>query len=192
MSEDNQTRFLEMFPFCADLADMCGGLDGALVKEATVNKEKLHMKLTAVFRRSAIPAEIHTIEGRIAAEYGLLSVALSSQSPEAHTEKPAKPGEKKKKSEPAPGKVIFGKPIKGALAPMETLSAESGNVVIRGEIFFAENREIAKTKAWVLCFEMTDNTGSIRVSKYFKPGDDRGSLESLKKGMYVTVSGNVA
>ncbi len=192
MSEDNQIPFLEMFPFCADLSDMCGGLDGALIKEATVNKEKLHMNLTAVFRRSAIPAEIHTIEGRIAAEYGLNSVALSSKSSASRDEKPAKTGEKKSKSAPAPGKVIFGRAIKGIPVPMETLNIESGSVVVSGEIFFVENREIAKTKAWVLCFEMTDNTGSIRVSKYFKPGDDRGSLESLKKGMYVTVSGNVA
>ncbi|MEA4894268.1 MAG: PolC-type DNA polymerase III, partial [Oscillospiraceae bacterium] len=195
MSEDKQVPFLDMFPFCVDLADMCGGLDGALIKEATVNKERLHMTVSAVFRRRAIPAEIHTIEGRIATEYGLNSVSLSSLSASSGNvtqANQAKPGEKKGKSAPTPGKVIFGRPIKGEPAPMDTLTLDSGSVVVHGEIFFVENREIAKTKAWVLCIEITDNTGSVRVSKYFKPGDDRGSLESLQKGMYITVSGNVA
>lgn len=192
MSEDKLIPFLEMFPFCVDFADMCGGLDKAQIKTATVNKEKLHMSVTAVFQRTAIPMELHTIEGRVAAEYGLNSVTISSQSVSSAGPAPSKSGEKKSKSAPASGKVIFGKTIKGAPIPMETLNVESGNVVVSGEIFMLENREIVKTKAWVLCFEMTDFSGSIRVSKYFRAGDDRGNLADLKKGMFVTVSGNVA
>ena len=192
MSEDKLIPFLEMFPFCVDFADMCGGLDKAQIKTATVNKEKLHMSVTAVFQRTAIPMELHTIEGRVAAEYGLNSVTISSQSVSSAGPAPSKSGEKKSKSAPASGKVIFGKTIKGAPIPMETLNVESGNVVVSGEIFMLENREIVKTKAWVLCFEMTDFSGSIRVSKYFRAGEDRGNLADLKKGMFVTVSGNVA
>ena len=181
-----------MFPFCEDFADMCGGLDKAQVKDATVNKEKLHMSVTAVFQRTAIPVELHTIEGRIAAEYGLNSVAISAQSAAGAAPAQSKSGEKKGKSAPVPGKVIFGKAIKGAPIPMETLSVESGNVVICGEVFSVENKEITKIKAWVLNFEITDYSGSIKVSKFFKAGEDRGSLADIKKGMYLTVSGNVA
>lgn len=190
MSEGNLIPFLDMFPFCADIADMCGGLDGALVKEATVNKEKMHMTVTAAFRRGAIPAELHTIEGRIAAEYGLNSVAISSRDA-ANGGKPAKPSEKKAKSTPAPGKTIFGRPIKGEPVPMETLSLESGNVIVRGEIFSVESRDITKNKGWRLSFQMTDYTSSVKVSKFFRAGEDRGSLAELQKGMYVTVSGNI-
>ena len=75
---------------------------------------------------------------------------------------------------------------------MNTITLESGSVVVQGEIFAVENREIAKTKAWVLCFDMTDNTSSIRVSKYFKPDEDRSGLMGLETGMYVTVSGNIS
>lgn len=192
MSEDKLIPFLDMFPFCGDFLDMCGGLDKALVKTATVNREKLHMSVTAVFQRSAIPAELHTIEGRIAAEYGLNSVAISTPSVSKAAAAPSKSGEKKGKSTPAAGKVIFGKSIKGAPVTMDTLNVESGNVVVSGEIFAVENREITKTKAWVLCFEMTDYYGSIRVSKYFRAGEDRGNLADIQKGMFVTVAGNVA
>ena len=68
---------------------------------------------------------------------------------------------------------------------------ESGNVIVQGQIFFSNNRSIEKRKGWVLCFDMTDNTSSIRVSKYFKDGEDRGELASLKCGDYVTVAGYV-
>ena len=102
MSEDNLIPFLDMFPFCTDFRDMCGGLDKAIVKSATVNKEKLHMTVTAVFQRSAIAPELHTMEGRIAAEYGLNSVTISSQgvtnaaaAPSKSAASPSKSGEKK-------------------------------------------------------------------------------------------------
>ena len=192
MSEDKSIKFLDMFPFCGDFENMCGGLDKAVVKNATVNKEKLNMAVTAVFQRTAAPAELHTIEGRIAAEFGLNSVVITAQSSAPIAPSVAKSTEKKGKSQAAHGKTIFGRNIKGEPVPMNTLNLESGNVVVSGEVFMVENREIQKTKAWVLCFEMTDYTGSVRVSKYFKPGDDRGSLAEIKTGMYLTVSGNVS
>ncbi len=39
---------------------------------------------------------------------------------------------------------------------------------------------------------MSDNTSSIRVSKYFKPDEDKSDLMGLEKGMFVTVSGNIS
>lgn len=192
MSED-KIPFLEMFPFCAEFKDMCGGLDGALVKSATVNKDKLYMSIESLFKRKAIPAELSAIESRIASEYGLNSVAISAQYEQTDCgDKSGKKQAGRGKSAVLAGKPIYGRAIKGEPVPMDTLNTESGNVVVRGEVFSVENREIAKTKAWVLCFEMTDNTGSIRVSKYFRAEEDRGGLQDIKKGMYLTVYGNVA
>ncbi|NLV86012.1 MAG: PHP domain-containing protein, partial [Clostridiales bacterium] len=196
MTEDiNKTPFLKMFPFCSELSDLCGGLQSAFVKEATVNREKLSMNISAVFTRYAAPAELHTLEGRIASEYGLRAVKITAQGRrigEAQRENPKKTSSGNKEKPMPTGKVIYGRSIKGKPVTMDTLNTESGSVVVSGEIFFVENREIEKRKAWVLCFEMTDNTGSVRVSKYFREGEDKGSLPSLKKGDYVTVSGHVA
>ena len=199
MSEETKTPFLDMFPFCAELGDLCGGLKSAAVVSATVSRERLTMTIEAQFARAPAPAEKHTLEGRIAAHYGLSSVTLNSLTAYALTKSnPAKPspasseaGTKKASGSAAPGKVIFGRAIKGESVPMDTLNLESGNVVVQGKIFFSENRVIEKRKGWVLCFDMTDNTSSIRVSKYFKEGDDRGELEALKPGDYVIVSGYV-
>lgn len=194
MSEDKKIPFLEMFPFCADLQELCGGLDKAFVTEARVNKEKMQMTVKVEFGRNPIPAETHTIEGRIAAGFGLAAVAISPVNT-APSEPRRSQGVTEKKSgssAPAGGRVIFGKQIKGEPIEMSGLNTESGNVVVRGEIFYVENREITKSRSWVLCFEITDHTGSIRVSKFFRPGEDRGRLPELKKGMMVMVSGTVA
>ncbi|MEG2367694.1 MAG: PolC-type DNA polymerase III, partial [Oscillospiraceae bacterium] len=194
MSEEIKTPFLEIFPFCEGLSDMCGGLEKAFVKSATVNKEKLSMSVEASFFRSAAPAELHTIEGRIAAEYGLNSVAIAQGQRAAVKPAPkasAAAGGKKSAAAPTAGKVLFGKNLKSAPVPMSSLSMESGNVVIRGEIFAITSRKIEKNDAWVLCFDMTDYTGSIRVSKYFRKEDDKGALQTLAVGMYLTVSGSI-
>ena len=192
MSQD-KIPFLDMFPFCEEFKDMCGGLEKALVESARINKEKLFMTIEAVFCRTAISAELHTIEGRIASEYGLNAVSIITQrQPEPSGEKPAKKSEAKPKESVSKGSPIYGRAIKGEPVPINTLNTESGNVVVQGEVVAVENREIAKTKAWVLCFDITDHTSTIRVSKYFKAEDDRGSLPDIKKGMYLIVSGNVA
>ena len=194
MSEE-KIPFLKMFPFCEDYHDMCGGLRDAAVVFATVNKEKLTMSIDAEFRRPTIAAERHTIEGRIAAQYGLASVVINDKS--GRPAPAAKPKKKDAgpaaapvpKEAPVPGDLIYGKGIRGEIVKMSELSAESGPVVVRGEVYMVENRDIQKTGAWVLCIEMTDYTGSIRVTGYFKKPEDKEALSRIKKGMYLTVYG---
>ena len=143
MSEETKTPFLDMFPFCAELGDLCGGLKSAAVVSATVSRERLTMTIEAQFARAPAPAEKHTLEGRIAAHYGLSSVTLNSLTAYALTKsnsaKPApassEAGTKKASGSAAPGKVIFGRAIKGESVPMDTLNLESGNVVVQGKIF---------------------------------------------------------
>ena len=191
MSQD-KIPFLQMFPFCADCGDLCGGLSDAFVLYATVNKETFSMSIDAQFRRAAIAAERHTIEGRIAAQYGLASVLINDKSERPASAKPKKKAAAAapKPAEPlVPGNLLYGKGIRGEIVKMRDLSAESGPVTVRGEVYMVENRDILKTGAWVLCIEMTDHTGSIRVSGYFKKPEDKAALSQIKKGMYLTVYG---
>ena len=182
--------FLEMFPFCGGIKDICGGLDKAVIKDVTISREKQTMTVNAVFAETAVPAELHTLEGKIAAEYGLRSVTIRRQ-----TQNSPKAGGKKAektKKQPQKGEIIFGKAIRGSSVAMETLTAETGSTVITGEIFSVSSHATAKRSGWVLSFEMTDYTGSIRVSKFFRAEDDTGKLKGLKTGMYITVAGHVA
>ena len=86
---------------------------------------------------------------------------------------------------------IFGKPIKRAPVPIGELELDMGMVVVEGDVFAIDNRELKKRGAWVVAFDMTDYTGSIRVSKFF-PGDEGKTLvDGVRKGMHLLVQGRL-
>ena len=193
----NETiKMLDMFSCCESLRNMCGGLDKAVVNGVTVNRERLYMELHVTFARMPAPAEKAAIESCIAGEFGMGVVSLRAEAPKAETvrsEKPAagKKAEVKKRPAEVSGDVLYGKGIKGIPIPMREISRESGSVIVRGEVFAVENREIARIGGAVLQFDITDNTNSMRVSKFFRKKDDKSVLEKIKKGMYIAVEGNV-
>ncbi len=181
-----RTAFLDMFACCADLSDLCGGLDRAWVRSVTVSRERMDMSIEADFARVPAPAELSAIEGRIAAYFGLRLAQISTRAP-APAAQPKGKTEKKKT-----GRVLYGRSIKGEPVPMSGLNAETGAAIVRGEVFEVDSREIQKRKAWVLSFSMTDYTGSIHVSKYLREGDDASIVDLIKPGMYITVQGDVS
>jgi DNA polymerase-3 subunit alpha (Gram-positive type) len=98
----------------------------------------------------------------------------------------AKPGEKK-----PGGRAIFGKPISKSPTPIESLELDMGTVVVEGDVFAVDNRELKKRGAWVVAFDLTDYTGSIRVNKFF-PGDEgKPMVDGIKKGMHIKVQGRL-
>jgi DNA polymerase-3 subunit alpha (Gram-positive type) len=89
------------------------------------------------------------------------------------------------------GKAIFGKPVTKAPTPIRDLELDMGTVVVEGDVFAVDNRELKKRGAWVVAFDMTDFTGSIRVNKFF-PGDEGKPLvDGIKKGMHLKIQGRL-
>ncbi len=86
---------------------------------------------------------------------------------------------------------FYGRPIKGAPIPMEQLDLNMGTVVVEGKIFALAHRELKKRNAWVINFDMTDNTGSIRVSRFMEQGEAKPVLEKLRVGAVVKVKGKL-
>ena len=72
--------------------------------------------------------------------------------PAASPSSPAK-GEKKPK-----GKTVFGRTITKAPTPIGELELDMGMVVVEGDVFAIDNRELKKRGAWVVAFDMTDYT----------------------------------
>lgn len=179
---EKTTAFLEVFPGCSGLSDMCGGLEAAYVTEVIIEKKRMAMKLSAFFARMPAPAERGALEKSIAAQYGLDSVEILADYP-----KPKQtPGESS-----GAGKVLLGKPGSGKLTEMKALTPDSGTVTVAGEVFSVQNREIQRRGAAVLCFDMTDYEGSVRVSKFIAAGEDRSLLDKIKEGQFLTVRGAV-
>lgn len=87
---------------------------------------------------------------------------------------------------------IYGsRQIKKKPVPMRELELDMGFAVVEGDVFALEHRELKKRGAWVISFDITDYTSSIRVSK-FMPGEEGVPIvEGVKKGMHLKISGRL-
>ena len=97
-----------------------------------------------------------------------------------------------KKSE-APA-TIYGKPFRGDATKIGdiTVDMQDERVIIEGKVFFIDHRDIKKGAATVIGFDMTDYSGSIRVSGYFKGDTGKPIVDGVSKtGVWVRVQGKV-
>ena len=106
----------------------------------------------------------------------------------------AAPASAETPARPADPQMIYGKPIRGELTPLSEISMDmqGARVVVHGKIFAVDHRDINKTAATVVNFDLTDFTGSIRVSDYFKGDTAKPITDQIKKaGAWVRVQGKV-
>jgi DNA polymerase-3 subunit alpha (Gram-positive type) len=96
----------------------------------------------------------------------------------------------KKKDAPSGGKTdIFGRISKKQPVPMSSLQMDMGLVMVEGDVISVEHRELKKRGAWVVCFDITDFSNSVRVSK-FMPGDEANPIvNGIKVGQHLQVQG---
>ena len=90
--------------------------------------------------------------------------------------------------------MIFGKPFHGDKCDIKEISLDRQNerVVIEGKVFAVDHRDINKRAATVVSFDMTDYTGSIRISDYFKGETGKPITQEIKKpGMWLRVFGKI-
>ena len=103
----------------------------------------------------------------------------SSVRPAAHAERKSK------------GEAILGRAVTKRPTPMNELELDMGVVVVEGDVFAVDHKELKKRGAWVVAFDLTDYTGSIRVNKFF-PGDEgKPIVDGVKKGMHLKVQGRL-
>ena len=96
-------------------------------------------------------------------------------------------------SAPAPqqGDTFYGKPFKGNAVPMKDLSLDMGFVIVEGRVFAVEHKELKKRNAWVINFDMTDNTNSVRVSRFMEANEAKPVLENVSVGSVLRVQGKM-
>ena len=86
---------------------------------------------------------------------------------------------------------IYGKSFKGKAVPMQELSLDMGVVIVEGKVFKVEHKELTKRNAWVINFDMTDNTSSIRISRFMENKEAKPILEGVKEGSVLRVQGKL-
>ena len=95
-----------------------------------------------------------------------------------------------KKPDPQ-SETFFGKPFKGAVTPMKDLNLDMGSVIVEGKVFAMEHKELKKRNAWVICFDMTDNYGSVRINRFLEANEAKPILENVKVGSVLKVQGRL-
>ena len=103
--------------------------------------------------------------------------------------------EQKAKKRPAPevsADLIFGKPFRGDATPMIDLNLDMFRVIVEGKVFAVNHRELKKRNAWVISFDMTDNTSSVRVNQFMENAKAQPILQNVKPGMFLRIQGKMS
>ncbi len=96
-----------------------------------------------------------------------------------------------KKAEPVISDVLYGKAVRGINTPMKDVDMDTGSVTVEGRVFAVNNRELKKRNAWIVSFDMTDHTGSVRVKRFMENKEAAPFLERVDVGTVLRVQGKM-
>ena len=99
--------------------------------------------------------------------------------------------EEKPAASAAPSETFYGKPFKGTAVPMKDLSMDMGTVIVEGKVFAIDHKELKKRNAYVVKFDMTDNTNSVRISRFMEANEAKPILENVNIGSVLRVQGKL-
>jgi len=193
MSTQKNIPFYEMFPFLKEANRLASDYTGARVISASVNEPKTAMEITITVTTPVPPYEVNILENLISDEYGIKTVTVNISY--AHT---LKQGDRSSVSpasttSPASSKTapIMGRATKVTSTPMGDVTLDHGKVTIKGEVCAVRSKRIEKSNSELLNFDITDNTGTISVRKFMRDEKAAKVVNSIKKGMHLTVSGTL-
>ncbi len=179
---NEKVPFREMFSCCRG-EELFAPLDKTNVLGVSVDKKTASMRLKLEFPASPAPVLVSLIEEGICRELEIPRVTVESfLSAEA--------AKKKLPSLKLP-RMLVGKKITGNVIPISELTPDTGRCVVCGEVFGTELREVRNGTAKILDFNITDYTGSLRVSKFLR-GEEDAPYETIANGMFMTVQGGVS
>ncbi|MCI6956294.1 MAG: PolC-type DNA polymerase III [Clostridiales bacterium] len=99
--------------------------------------------------------------------------------------------EQREKPQAAASDTFYGKPFKGNPVPMRDLNLDMGTIIVEGRVFAVDHKELKKRNAWVVKFDITDNTNSIRVTKFMEAGEAKPILDNVQVGSVLRVQGKL-
>ena len=117
--------------------------------------------------------------------------AMEKLRAERIAECPAAAPAQKKEGAAATSNTIYGKPFKGTPVSMDTIELNMGNIIVEGKVFAVDHKELPKRNAVVIKFDMTDNTSSVRVSRFMEKKEAEPILQNVSVGTVVKVMGKL-
>ena len=146
---------------------------------------------TMLRERFAAPVTIHVEAGRLLEGKALFD-AMESMRGSLMKDLPAAVSRAEKPKAEAPqSDTFYGKPFKGAAVPMKDMTMDMGTIIVEGKVFHVDHKELKKRNAWVVKFDMTDNTNSVRISRFMEANEAKPILENVKVGSVLRVQGKL-
>ena len=99
--------------------------------------------------------------------------------------------EKREEKAQVQSEAFYGKPFRGNAVPMKDLTMDMGTVIVEGRVFNVEHKELKKRNAYVVKFDMTDNTNSVRISRFMEANEAKPILENVEVGAVLRVQGRL-
>jgi len=172
--------------------------DGRLHVQLKANGRKLLEEAVPAVKRKLCDLCGETVEITIEAGQDLEGQALFDAMENLRSQRVADlprvyVSEKKQAAASAPqnSEFFYGKPFKGAVTPMKDVNLDMGYVTVEGRVFAVEHKELKKRNAWVINFDMTDNTNSVRINKFMEAGEAKPILDNVKVGTVLKVNGKL-
>ncbi len=104
-----------------------------------------------------------------------------------------KPTFQPKMEQPKDNGAIYGRPFKGTPVAMDEISLDMGTIVVEGRVFSGkdDHKDLTKRNAKVINFDITDNRGAVRVSRFLENKEADPILEKVKTGSVIRVQGRL-
>ena len=87
--------------------------------------------------------------------------------------------------------MILGKSFKDPPTPMDELTLDLTRVCVEGQVVALSHKELTRQEAWVVNFDMTDFTNSIRINGFMEKEKAAPILDRVKPGMWLRVLGKM-
>ena len=166
-----------------------------LVANGKNELEELIPQVQTVLReRFAAPVTIQIEAGKPLEGKALFDAMASMRDAMIEALPTAAAAQAKQASQPKPqatSDAFYGKPFKGSPVAMKDLSLDMGTVIVEGRVFNVDHKELKKRNAWVVKFDMTDNTNSVRISRFLEAGEAKPILDNVKIGSILQVQGKL-
>ena len=187
----DHTPLLTIFPGLDGLSGAAGGLDKAYVTDVQIVAEEKTMTVSAYFASMPSPVDVSSICEKLKRDYGLAGVGLVPDYPRVRMASESATSYKSASGGAPKGDLLMGRPIKQQPVPMETLTLESGRVTVEGDVVAVTSRVLAKRGSAVLCFDLTDRTNSVRVSRFLRSDEDQSIIDRIAPGDHLIVQGEI-
>ncbi|NLD87988.1 MAG: PHP domain-containing protein, partial [Clostridiales bacterium] len=87
--------------------------------------------------------------------------------------------------------VILGKPMQESITEMKDLNLNLRNVTVQGDVFSVNHRYIGRRDLYIVNFDITDYTNSVRISKPMDGVEGKAIADAINVGDSLIISGQV-